>query len=77
MSPYWKDKVYKALLRLNSIVSYFLRLLLMIVVITVCFPTFVIIGIVVFIGMVIIDFQETTKEKLEVWAYGKDKIIHK
>ena len=76
MSSYWKDKVYKTLLGINSVVSYFLRWFLMVIVVVVCLPPFVIMLVVVVAGMAIMQFQETAKENLEAWAYGKDKIIH-
>ncbi len=76
MSPFWRDKTYKALLGLNSIVSYFLRALMLGVLMVFCLPAFVIIGVCIFVGIIVTDHQEAMKEKLEVWAYGENKNIH-
>lgn len=76
MSPFWKDKIYKTLLGVNSVVSYFLRTILLTSLVILCVPCFVIIIGGVLLTTLIVDWQDRTKEKLGVWAYGENKTIH-
>lgn len=76
MSPFWKDKIYKTLLGINSVVSSFLRAILLATLVVFCVPCFVIIVGAVLISTVVVDWQDRTKEKIGVWAYGENKTIH-
>ena len=76
MSPYWKDKTYKTLLRINSMVSYLLKSIMLTALVIVCIPAFVIIVLSIMAGVFVMDTQQRIKDNLEEWAYGKTKDVH-
>lgn len=76
MNSYWREKIYKALLRLNSVVSYFLRVFAIAFITIVCFPTFVIILMCLVVGLAVANIQHSTNRSLRAWAYGKTEDIH-